>query len=94
MPLGLLLQATKSATATSTIVSRVDSLNVRSGPSIGSAILGRMNAGDEATMTGRDGSWAQVVVNGTNGWVHTDYITEISGQTKQVSTDGQVICLP
>ena len=76
----------KSATTSSTIVSRVDGLNIRSGPSVGSAILGRLNAGDEAIMTSRDESWAQVVVNGTNGWVHADYITEIAGQTKQEST--------
>ena len=41
----------KSATTSSTIVSRVDGLNIRSGPSVGSAILGRLNAGDEAIMT-------------------------------------------
>lgn len=82
----------KNGTSASTIVSRVDSLNIRSGPSVNSAILGRMDAGDEAAMIGRDGSWAQVSVNGTNGWVHTDYVSEISdknGQSAQQETDVQ-----
>ncbi|MER2088581.1 MAG: N-acetylmuramoyl-L-alanine amidase [Sporosarcina sp.] len=63
------------------VVSRVDQLNMRSSPSIGSAVLGRLAAGDEAVMTGQDGEWASVTFNGINGWVHTDYITELTGQT-------------
>lgn len=62
----------------STIVSRVNSLNVRAEPSIGSAVLGRMNAGDEAVMTERVGDWARITLNGSHGWVHTDYISEIT----------------
>lgn len=73
----------ETTTSASAIVSRVDRLNIRSGPSVNDTILGRMNAGDKATMIGRDGNWAQVVVNGTNGWVHTDYISEITNKTEQ-----------
>lgn len=65
----------------STIVSRVDQLNIRSGPAIGSSVLGRMSAGDEALMTRQDGEWAAITFNGVVGWVHTDYITQLDTQT-------------
>ncbi|WP_203246822.1 N-acetylmuramoyl-L-alanine amidase [Sporosarcina beigongshangi] len=70
-----------SAGTTTTIVSRVDQLNIRSAPSIGSAVLGRMSAGDEALMTKQDGEWAAITYNGIIGWVHTDYITQLVEQT-------------
>ena len=28
--------------------------------------------------TGNDGEWASITFNGTNGWVHTDYIAPVS----------------
>lgn len=70
----------------SIVVSRVDRLNIRSGPSIGSSILGRMNAGDEAKMIDQNGSWTQIVINNTTGWIHSEYITEIAKQVKKVPT--------
>lgn len=68
-----------------TIVSRVNHLNIRSAPTIGSAVLGRMDAGDEATMTHEDGEWASITYQGITGWVHTDYISQ-SGTPVTVST--------
>ena len=47
-----------SAETATAIVSRVNQLNIRSGPSIGSAVLDRMDAGDEAIMTSQDGEWS------------------------------------
>lgn len=60
----------------STIISQVNSLNVRSEPSTESDIVGQMNAGDQAVMSKTKGTWAQVQVNGKTGWVHTDYIAK------------------
>ena len=75
-----------SAGTTTTIVSRVDQLNIRSTPAIGSAVLGRMSAGDEALMTKQDGEWAAITYNGITGWVHTDYITQLVEQTSTPAT--------
>ena len=72
----LTTSTTTDTTDNTTIVARVNGLNVRSGPSIDSAVLDRMNAGEKAILTERDGEWAAIVVNGTEGWVHTDYISE------------------
>ncbi len=62
----------------SMIVSQVNSLNVRAEPSIGSAILARMSAGDEAVMTDQKDDWIRVSFKGVSGWVHEDYIAEVA----------------
>lgn len=67
-----------------TAVSKVNALNIRTEPSLSAAVIGQMNAGEAALMTGRQGEWASIVKNGMDGWVHTDYITEI-----QQSENGQ-----
>ncbi|WP_253724352.1 N-acetylmuramoyl-L-alanine amidase [Sporosarcina sp. HYO08] len=65
------------------IVSRVDALNVRTEPSVNAAVLTRLHAGDEALMIGKSGVWASIAVNGINGWVHTDYITEVKSASQK-----------
>ncbi|MGN7388477.1 N-acetylmuramoyl-L-alanine amidase [Sporosarcina sp. SAFN-015] len=72
--------ATKQ-TAT-TAVSKVNALNIRTEPSLNAAVIGQMNAGEEAVMTGRQGEWASISTNAVDGWVHTDYITEIQQSAK------------
>jgi len=67
-----------------TIVSQVNSLNIRTEPSIGSAILGKLNAGDEAVLIEKEGDWARITKNKVTGWVHTDYISEIGEQNNNV----------
>ncbi|MCM3710800.1 SH3 domain-containing protein [Sporosarcina luteola] len=65
-------------------VSKVNALNIRTEPSLNAAVIGQLNAGEAAVITGRQGEWASIVKNGMDGWVHTDYITEI-----QQSENGQ-----
>lgn len=62
----------------SKIVSNVNGLNVRSEPSVNSSGLEKLNIGDEASLYSTDGDWAQVQVNGKDGWVHTDYISIVT----------------
>lgn len=64
--------------AAMTAVSKVNALNIRTEPSLSAAVIGQMNAGEAAVVTGRQGEWASIVKNGIDGWVHTDYITEIA----------------
>ena len=59
---------------------KVNSLNIRSGPSIGSAVL----SNDECRRRSNydlvtKGHWVQIIINGINGWVHTDYISAKTG---------------
>ena len=68
----------KTEKSNSKVISNVNSLNVRSEPSINSAVLGQMNAGDESMLSSTSGDWAQVHINGKDGWVHTDYISIVT----------------
>ena len=73
----------QSSAEQTTIVSQVDALNIRTGPSVESAVLGRLQAGDEGIRIDQDGNWAKIAANGLEGWVHMDYITESSPQPKE-----------
>ncbi len=55
----------------------VSLLNFRSAPSLLADILAKLNKGATYPVTGRtaDGSWAQIVVDGTTGWVAAQYVT-------------------
>ncbi|MCM3758139.1 N-acetylmuramoyl-L-alanine amidase [Sporosarcina aquimarina] len=69
-----------------TIVSRVDSLNIRSSPSIASAAIGKLRSGDLAELIEYQGEWASIIVDGMEGWVHTTYITEVDSDQKQTDS--------
>ena len=61
-----------------TAVSKVNALNIRTEPSLSSAVIGQLNAGEAFEIIGRNGEWASINKNGKDGWVHTDYISEVS----------------
>ncbi|AOV07639.1 N-acetylmuramoyl-L-alanine amidase [Sporosarcina ureilytica] len=62
------------------IVSQTDALNFRASPSVNAPILTRMNAGDKATLISREGEWVFAQFNGTKGWVHQQFISEVTAQ--------------
>lgn len=64
-------------------------LNFRSGPSTSATILAKLNKGATYPVTGRtaDNVWAQIVVNGTTGWVMAQYLT-FSGDFNSVPVVG------
>ncbi|MCW1927031.1 N-acetylmuramoyl-L-alanine amidase [Bhargavaea beijingensis] len=66
------------ASGSDSIISQVDRLNVRAQPTTSSAVLLKMNRGDQATSHGSSGGWTEVTVNGTRGWVSSQYITASS----------------
>ncbi|WP_301109733.1 SH3 domain-containing protein [Sporosarcina sp.] len=59
------------------IVSQVDSLNIRSSPSVQSAVVGKMRAGTVATATGQEGDWISITYDGRDGWVFAEYVSEM-----------------
>ncbi|WP_432355743.1 N-acetylmuramoyl-L-alanine amidase [Sporosarcina sp. A2] len=65
-----------------TIVSRVNALNIRSSPSITSAVIGKLRSGEFAGLVEYQGEWASIEVDGLQGWVHTTYITEVESEQK------------
>ncbi|WP_213422878.1 N-acetylmuramoyl-L-alanine amidase [Bhargavaea massiliensis] len=68
------------APGSDTVISQVDRLNVRAQPTTSSAVLLKMNRGDQATSHGSSGGWTEVTVNGTRGWVSSQYITASSAK--------------
>lgn len=80
--LGGAASAQTSATATA-------DLNIRSGPGPQYEIIGVVNAGADATVTGcLDGSkWCTVSHGGTNGWVYSDYLTASLSGSPVVMTE-------
>ncbi|MCD7777286.1 MAG: SH3 domain-containing protein [Clostridiales bacterium] len=75
-------------------------VNVRSGPSTGSAVVGQLNAGESVTVKGKstDGCWYRIDYNGEEAYVSADYLggsylyliqadQQQSTETKQEETD-------
>ena len=50
-------------------------LNIRTGPSLESTVIGQIPNGTRVTITGQEGDWYTVSHNGLNGYVYGQYIT-------------------
>ena len=57
----------------------------RSGPSSLDAILGEYNYGTALTITGYSGNWTAVTINGVDGYVYSQYVTE--GRITEIGDD-------
>lgn len=58
-----------------TAVSSVDSLNIRTQADLSSAVLSKMNAGDQAQVIASHGDWTEVQFRNVRGFVSTQYIS-------------------
>ena len=63
-----------------TVVNCTTSVNVRSGPGTGYAVLGSAKKGATYTVTGQSGSWYKIDYNGKTGYISTTYLS-VSGTT-------------
>ena len=83
---------TVMAASTGTVNTAV--LNLRSGASTGTGIIGVLYKGASVTINGTSGQWYKVTakVNGVSkqGYVHSDYITK-SGSSANTSVSGNGI---
>lgn len=66
---------TTNTGSSSTVVSTVDGLRLRSGPGTSFQVIGSLNKGNEATFIESSESWTKVSLNGHIGWVSSQYIT-------------------
>lgn len=62
------------ALATSGVVSCSSTLNVRSEPSTGAAILGRISSGTKIDILSGNDNWYNITYNGASGFVSADYV--------------------
>lgn len=62
-------------TATPSITAGSQGVNVRGGPGTNYNILGYLNPGDQAPVTGQYGGWWQVLYEDAPGWVYGEIVT-------------------
>lgn len=62
-------------TSAQTAVSSVDSLNIRAQADLSSAVLSKMNAGEQAQVIASHGDWTEVQFRNVRGFVSTQYIS-------------------
>ncbi len=89
----LVTVASISTVASEQSFGRVDTegsnLNVRSGPSTGYSILGRMSDGTYFEIVGEENGWYQIVTPTVSGYVSGDYVLPVShNSVGKVDTEG------
>ncbi|WP_391116155.1 SH3 domain-containing protein [Psychrobacillus sp. L3] len=57
------------------VVSKVNKLNVRSEPSLSSAVIGQLQEGSQISAFKTEGDWIEIQFNDQKGWVHSEYVT-------------------
>ena len=69
------------------VVNVHSSLNVRSGASTSSSVIGSLSNGSKVTIVGESGSWYKINYGNTTGYVSKDYI-QSSGESNNSSNSG------
>ena len=64
-----------SGTGTIKLKDPSSSLNVRSGPSTNTSVVGSLPHGTVVQITGKSGDWYKINFNGTTGYVKVDFVT-------------------
>ncbi|WP_391202093.1 SH3 domain-containing protein [Psychrobacillus sp. L4] len=65
------------------VVSKVNKLNVRSEPSLSSAIIGQLQEGSQISAFKTEGEWIEIQFNDQKGWVHSEYVTIVDQVIKE-----------
>ncbi|MBY0123913.1 SH3 domain-containing protein [Bacillus sp. S/N-304-OC-R1] len=63
----------------------VNSLNVRSSPSLNSSIIGKLQLGDNVSILSQTSEWTEISFAGTNAWISSQYIQHSNSQSSQVA---------
>jgi hypothetical protein len=59
-----------------------DRLNIRNSPTDTSEVIGKLSKGDTITVINTDGDWYKVSINGTEGFVHKNFIEKYNESDK------------
>lgn len=65
------------------VVSKVNKLNVRTEPSLSSAVIGQLQEGSQFTAYKTEGDWIEIAFNNQKGWVHSEYVTIVDQVEKE-----------
>ena len=77
---------------TGVVIDGISSLNIRQAPTTNSSILGTLKSKDEVTVIGREGNFYKINYQGTEAYVHKDYVgikassTTINGRVSYLTT--------
>ncbi len=71
------LSATPAKAEGGTYRVTASALNVRSGPSTGTSVIGTLPRGREVAVSSVSGSWGAISYNGRTGYIHMDYVTSV-----------------
>ena len=71
------------------VINVTSTLRIRESASTSSSVLGTMRNGSTFDIISKSGSWYQIKYNGVTGYVHGDYVKEIT-TSSAVSTKGKV----
>lgn len=83
-----ILAAAPALVHAQTALRATGTVNVRSGPGTGYAVVGQVPTGHTYVGIARSGEWWKIYFNGSLGWTHGAYYTTLSGTTGvKVTTD-------
>ncbi|MBC8532344.1 SH3 domain-containing protein [Gehongia tenuis] len=86
------LSATTAKAEGGTYRVTASALNVRSGPSTGTSVIGTLTRGREVAVSSISGSWGAISYNGRTGYIHMDYVTSVgSGSSSAPSGSTGVV---
>lgn len=61
----------------------VNSLNIRSEPSLNSSIIGKLNAGDKVKILSQKNGWTEISYSGNHAWVSSQYVEVDEGKAEK-----------
>jgi probable enterotoxin B len=77
-------QVSQATSEKGQVVNVSTNLRMRQSPSTDSAVLAYLNNGQTFDIKGKSGDWYQVSLNGKLGYIHKDYVKEITSTTTVV----------
>lgn len=83
--LSVLSLAAQHAAAYEKVQVTASALNVRTGPSTGYGVIGKVYSGQKYVQVGTSGSWRKIWFSNTTGWVHGSYVTAVTATQKIVT---------
>jgi N-acetylmuramoyl-L-alanine amidase len=79
-------QAASSSSKISKGKITVNSLNVRSAPSLQSTIIGKLQKGEAVTVLSQKGEWTEISYSGKSAWISSEYVLVEKKVSKKNST--------
>ena len=74
----VLALSAQQVAAHDTVQVTASALNVRTGPSTGYSIIGKVYSGQKYVQIATSGSWRKIWFSNVTGWVHGSYVTTVT----------------